>query len=94
MFIYDDRLFFCSYGFGANPLYSQQKNLKRNQEVQFKSQTDQENFDKLKTLTEELNESKKKLLFTLTHEHSSEHKKLKLIETLKELALFDEDVIF
>ena len=52
----------------------------------------QEDFAELKSIAEELRADMKRLLFTLTHEQADEKKKLEIIETLRETALFTNEV--
>ena len=81
--------FYC-YG-RANPLYYQKMAKEKRQESQSAKQAD---FNDLESIAEDLEEDKKKLLFTLTHEHTREEEKLRIIEILSQTALFDKKVEF
>ena len=51
-----------------------------------------EDFIELENITEKLQEDMKSLLFTLTHEYTSEEKQLEIIKTLSETALLNNQV--
>ena len=58
----------CSFahGFGVNPFSPQKSSVKGMNEK------DQESLDDLEGLTEKLDRNMRKLLYTLTHEHTTE----------------------
>ena len=81
---------FCSYkGHARSPLYSQKLAEKRQtgQSAKQVASADLEN------LAESVQEDMKKLLFTLTHEHTSEKEKGEIISILSNTALLHNDII-
>ena len=80
--------FVCSSAFGAQTLHYQ-KTAKRKQ-TEPKNQAD---IVDLEALKEDLEEDMRKLLFTLTHEHTSLAEKLEIIEILSETALLNNEIM-
>ena len=81
-------LFFSFYSYSRNLLHYQKLSEKR----QAGPSAQKEVSVELESITEKLQEGMKRLLFTLTHEHTSEEKKLRIIETLSETALLNNKV--